>query len=407
MRLFNLISIAYRSLNKNKVRSFLTMLGIIIGVFSVIVMLSIGYGSREDIQDSIASMGTNVLMIFPGSSFRGGVAGGSGTGESLEMEDVTELAMISNSIRYISPVAQSSGQVIFGNANWNTSVIGVYDEYFEIRDLELSGGFRFSESEVRSAAKVCIVGQTVVDNLFGTDVDPIGQRIRIKKIPFTVIGVLESKGQSGMGQDQDDVIYAPYNTIKKRMKGTDNKVDQIYISAVSEEKITQATDDIDNYFRDKFHTPLSEDLPVSVRSQQEIADTFNSVSQSMIILLASIAAISLLVGGIGIMNIMLVSVTERTREIGLRMSVGARGRDIMRQFLLEAVLLSLLGGTLGVLGGIGISNILENSFGMSILIMSSSVLLSFMVAFGIGVFFGWYPARKASRLIPIDALRYE
>ncbi len=407
MRLYNLISIAFRSLNKNKVRSFLTMLGIIIGVFSVIVMLSIGQGARQSIQGSIASMGTNVLMIFPGSSFRGGVAGGSGTAESLEMEDVTGIGNTCNSVKWISPVTQSSGQVIYGNNNWNTSVNGVYQEFFEIRDLALSAGSMFTEADNRRASKVCVIGQTVVENLFGEYSDPIGQRIRIRKIPFTVIGVLESKGQSGMGMDQDDIIYAPYNTIKRRMKGTDQKVDQIYLSAVSEEKITQATNQVEEYFRDKFHVPLTEDLPVSIRSQQEIADTFNEVSQVMIVLLASIAAISLLVGGIGIMNIMLVSVTERTREIGLRMSVGARGRDIMRQFLLEAVLLSLLGGSVGVLSGIGVSDLLESAFGISVAILSSSVILSFMVAFGIGVFFGWYPARKASRLIPIDALRYE
>jgi putative ABC transport system permease protein len=407
MKIFNLLVIAYRSLNKNKVRSLLTMLGIIIGVASVIAMLAIGQGSRDAIQKQIASMGTNVIMIFPGASFRGGVATAAGTAITLKMEDVEAIRAQCPAVKYLSPVARAGGQVIAGNNNWNTSINGVYAEYLNIRNLELESGALFTADDEKRASKVCILGKTVSNNLFGEDVDPVGQKLRIRNIPFSVIGLLKQKGQSGMGQDQDDIILAPFSTIQKRMRGSSNDIQQVYISAISEVDIPIAQQQIDNLLRTRKNLSLSEDPPYNIRTQSEITQTATATSNTMITLLASIASISLLVGGIGIMNIMLVSVTERTREIGLRMAIGARGRDILRQFLFEAMLLSILGGLIGIAMGVGASKALVQFLGWPVTLTTYSIVLAFTFSTIIGIFFGWYPAKKAANLIPMDALRYE
>lgn len=407
MKLQNLFIIALRSLNKNKIRSLLTMLGIIIGVASVIAMLAIGQGSRDSIENQISGLGSNVIMVFPGATFRGGVATAAGSAQSLEMDDLEAIRANCPSVKYISPVARSGGQIIAGSNNWNSSVRGVYNEYFDIRNIEVESGSRFSETDEKRASKVCVIGKTVAENLFDEYTDPVGQRIRINKIPFTVIGLLKEKGQGGMGEDQDDIIYAPFSTVQRRMRGARQNIQQIYISAVSEEKIELASEEIDNLLRTRKNISKYEDAPFRIRTQTEIVEMFTSTSNTMIVLLAGIASISLIVGGIGIMNIMLVSVTERTREIGLRMAVGARGKDILRQFLLEAILLSLLGGFIGAVMGIFSSKLFVAIMGWPVTVSSFSVIMAFSFAFVVGVFFGWYPASKAARLIPMDALRYE
>jgi len=407
MSIINLLIIAYRSLNKNKLRSLLTMLGIIIGVGSVIAMLAIGHGSRDAIEKQIAGMGTNVIMIFPGASMRGGVATASGTALTFKMEDVEAIRSQCPAVKYLSPVARAGGQVIAGNNNWNTQIYGVYSEYLDIRNLELQSGERYSENDEKRAMKVCIVGKTVSDNLFGEDVDPVGQRIRIRNIPFTIVGWLKPKGQAGIGSDQDDIIYAPYSTIQKRMRGSSTDVQQIYVSAISEEDVPLAQEQIDSLLRVRKNLSATEDPPYFIRTQTELTETLTSTSDTMIALLASIASISLLVGGIGIMNIMFVSVTERTKEIGLRMALGARGKDILRQFLLEAMLLSILGGMIGIALGVGASKALVHFLGWPVTITSYSVFLAFTFATIVGIFFGWYPAKKAANLVPMDALRFE
>lgn len=407
MKLQNLFIIALRSLNKNKIRSLLTMLGIIIGVASVIAMLAIGQGSRDSIENQISGLGSNVIMVFPGATFRGGVATAAGSAQSLEMDDLEAIRANCPSVKYISPVARSGGQIIAGSNNWNSSVRGVYNEYFDIRNIEVESGSRFSETDEKRASKVCVIGKTVAENLFDEYTDPVGQRIRINKIPFTVIGLLKEKGQGGMGEDQDDIIYAPFSTVQRRMRGARQNIQQIYISAVSEEKIELASEEIDNLLRTRKNISKYEDAPFRIRTQTEIVEMFTSTSNTMIVLLAGIASISLIVGGIGIMNIMLVSVTERTREIGLRMAVGARGKDILRQFLLEAILLSLLGGFIGAVMGIFSSKLFVAIMGWPVTVSSFSVIMAFSFAFVVGVFFGWYPASKAAGLIPMDALRYE
>lgn len=407
MNYLNLFIVAFRSLAKNKVRTLLTMLGIIIGVASVIAMLAIGQGSRDSIERQIQEMGSNVIMVFPGASFRGGVASAAGTAATLDLDDVWAIRDECPSVKYITPVARTSAQVIAGANNWNTQVYGIYPEYFDIRSLKVEYGELFNDQDARRGTKVCLLGKTVIDNLFGEGVDPTGMNIRIRNIPFRVIGTVEAKGQSGMGTDQDDIIYAPFTTVQRRLLGQTDRVQQIYISAISEEYSSKAQEEIDQLLRQRKHIAQNDDAPFRIRSQEEILSMLTSTSQTMIILLASIAGISLIVGGIGIMNIMLVSVTERTREIGLRMAVGARGRDILRQFLLEAILLSLLGGTIGVALGIFSSRLFVNLLNWPVTVTSYSVVLAFVFSTIVGVFFGWYPARKAARLIPMEALRYE
>ena len=406
MRIGNILKASSRSLGKNKLRTFLTMLGIIIGVASVIAMLGIGEGSKENIQASISSLGTNTVMVTPGTISRGGVRLEAGSSQSLKREDAEAISERCENVMFVSPVVQKGSQIISGSQNWRTMVMGVFNDYFSIRNLNIQIGIGFSESDDRSAAKVCVVGQTVVLNLFGENVDPVGQVIRINRIPFKIIGMLEKKGQNAFGQDQDDVIVAPFSTVQKRMLSTTN-VNMIISSAKSEDLIENAKNEITELIRQRHKLTPDQDNDFTVRTQSDISNIFGSVSKVMTILLASIAGISLIVGGIGIMNIMLVSVTERTREIGIRLAVGARSRDVLIQFMIESVFISFMGGLIGIALGILVLELIARFGGWPITITVFSILLSFIFAAIVGIFFGWYPARKAARLDPIEALRYE
>ncbi len=408
MRIFNLVKVAYRSLMRNKLRSFLTMLGIIIGVASVIAMLAIGEGSNQNIKASIASLGTNSIMIFPGSNAQGGVRQGASTNQTLRVEDVEAIAANCDLVNHISPVDQKRAQVIYGSQNWSTMVMGVNNDYLIIRSLTLAQGSGFTTADDHAAAKVCIVGITVVLNLFGDEnANPIGEIIRVNSIPVKIIGVLSKLGQNTFGQDQDDVIIAPFSTVQKRMMSSSMYINSILASGKSEEQIDDAVDEVSSLLREKHKIAPSDDNDFTVRTQSDISNIFGTISKVMTILLASIASISLLVGGIGIMNIMLVSVTERTREIGIRMAIGAKGRDVLIQFMIESIVISFVGGLIGIALGITISELVAKFGGWPVVITMSSVLLSFLFSAAIGLFFGWYPARKAAALNPIDALRYE
>jgi len=393
-------------MSKNKLRTFLTMLGIIIGVASVIAMLAIGEGSRQNIQASVASLGINSVIIFPGAVSTGGVRLEAGTSTHLTRQDAEAISMRAPSVEYVSPVVQKGVQVVGGSQNWRTMIIGVLNDYFTIRSLNVVSGAFFSSQDDRAAAKVCLIGQTVVANLYGEGMDPVGQMIRIDNIPFKIIGMLEKKGQNSFGQDQDDVILAPFSTVQKRMLSTTN-VNSIICSAVSENQIDQATDEISFILRERHKLTAAEDNDFSVRTQTDISNIFGSISKVLTILLASIASISLLVGGIGIMNIMLVSVTERTREIGIRMAVGAKSKDILIQFMIESIFISFLGGVIGISLGIITSGLVARFGGWPVTVTLYSILLSFIFSAAVGLFFGWYPARKAASLNPIDALHYE
>ena len=406
MKIKNLLKAALRSLGKNKMRTFLTMLGIIIGVASVIAMLAIGQGSKQSIQAQISTLGTNVIMIFPQASNTGGVRMEAGSSQKMTLEDVTAIADRCPSVAYITPQVRSSGQLVNGNLNWRTSVFGVYPDYFDIRNLKLMSGNLFTMSDDRSATKVCVIGQTVVTNLFGANTDPVGSYIRINKIPFKIVGITEKKGQNAFGQDQDDMVIAPFSTVQKRLMAI-TYIQSMLASAKSEPQIPAASQEITDVLKAKHNLGPSEDPDFTIRTQTDIANAATATSGILTILLATIASISLLVGGIGIMNIMLVSVTERTREIGIRMSVGARGRDVLLQFLIEALLISLLGGLIGVTLGVLVSQLIANILSWPVSITVQSILMSFFFSSAIGIFFGWYPARKAAGLNPIDALRYE
>ena len=406
MNIKNLLKIAVRALVRNKLRAFLTMLGIIIGVASVIAMLAIGEGAKRNIRDEMSSMGTNLIMIMPNMQQRGGVSLGASSSMVLKMTDVDALRNEATALSEVSPQISASGQVIYGNQNTRTTVYGVSEEYLAIRKLTIESGRIFNSTEVRGMSKVCLLGQTVVEDLFGEGSDPVGLSIRIKNLPFLIIGVLEDKGESGMGQDQDDLILAPYTTVQRRLAAIDY-INGIYASAVTEEKSAQAIEEVTEILRRTHKLKESEEDDFRVMSQSELMETVSSITDIMTYLLGAIAGISLLVGGIGIMNIMFVSVTERTREIGLRMSIGGRGQDILRQFLVESIILSILGGALGVIFGYLIAKGAGSLMDSPTVITSRSVILAFAVCFVIGVFFGWYPARKAAGLNPIDALRYE
>ena len=401
MNVTNLLKIALRALANNKLRAFLTMLGIIIGVASVITMLAIGQGSKKSIQTQIAEMGSNMIMIHPGAEMRGGVRQDPSAMQTLKLDDFKSLQDETNFLSAVSPNVSSSGQLINGANNYPSSVTGVSPEYLEIRQLSIENGTMFTNADIQSSAKVCVIGKTIVDNLFPDGSDPIGKVIRFNKIPFKVVGVLKSKGYNSMGMDQDDVVLAPYTTVMKRLLAV-TYLQGIFASALTEDMTDNATEEITAILRKNHKLKESDDDDFTIRSQQELSTMLNTTTDLMTTLLACIAGISLVVGGIGIMNIMYVSVTERTREIGLRMSVGARGIDILSQFLIEAILISI-----GILIGIGASFAVKNIAHWPIYIQSWSVLLSFAVCTITGVFFGWYPAQKASNLDPIDAIRYE
>lgn len=406
MNFINLLKIAVKALSNNKLRGFLTMLGIIIGVASVITMLAIGQGSKESIRAQISEMGSNMIMIMPGTHERGGVRQSAESMQTLKEADYKSILNNANFVSAVSPIMQSSGQYINGANNYPSSMHGVSPEYLEIRKLKIDKGAMFTERDINSSAKVCVVGKTIIDNLFPGDDNPIGKVIRFNKVPFTIVGTLQSKGYNSMGQDQDDVVLAPYTTVMKRVLAIDY-IQSIFASALSEEKTEEAIDEITEILRTNHKLRESDEDNFTIRSQQELSNMISSTSDMMTILLACIAGISLLVGGIGIMNIMYVSVTERTREIGLRMSIGARGIDILSQFLIESVIISITGGIIGVLLGCGMAVIVKFILQWPISIQAYSVILSFLVCTITGIFFGWYPAKKASNLDPIEALRYE
>lgn len=406
MNFTNLLKIALRALNNNKTRGFLTMLGIIIGVASVITMLAIGQGSKRSIRAQISEMGSNMIMIHPGADRRGGVRQDPASMQSLKLEDFQAIAGETRYTSAVSPSVSSSGQVIYGANNYPSSVYGVNQEYLEIRKYSVGEGEIFTDQDILTSAKVCLVGKTIVDNLFTNGEDPLGKIIRFNKIPFKIIGVLTPKGYNSMGMDQDDLILAPYTTIQKRVLAITH-LQGIYASALTEELTEQAQEEIGELLQRNHKLKKEDDDDFTIRSQQELSSMMSSTTDMMTVLLACIAGISLLVGGIGIMNIMYVSVTERTREIGLRMSIGAKGRDILAQFLIEAILISVTGGIIGVVLGIGAAYVVKMALGWPIFVQVYSVVLSFVVCTVTGVFFGWYPARKASDLDPIEAIRYE
>jgi len=405
MNIINLIKIALKALANNKTRGLLTMLGIIIGVASVITMIAIGQGAKQGIQSQISEMGSNMIMIQPGGDMMsGGVRQSSSSMETLKMADYESIVAESRYLTAISPVVNSSGQVIFGSNNSPSTIYGVSQDYLDIRYYSIEDGAMFTDHDIQSAAKVCIVGKTVVDNLFTNGENPIGQVVRFKNIPFQIIGVLKSKGFNSMGMDQDDMILAPYTTIQKRVLAI-TYLQSLNASVVKEEYSGAAIDEITEILRRNHKLGLEDEDDFTIRSMEEISSMMNTVTDLLTLLLGAVAGISLIVGGIGIMNIMYVSVTERTREIGLRMSIGAKGVDILSQFLLESILISLTGGAIGVLLGFVFAMIISMFTPTSVQLWS--VILAFAVCTFTGVFFGWYPAKKAAQLDPIEAIRYE
>ena len=402
----NLIKIAVRALANNKLRGFLTMLGIIIGVASVITMLAIGQGSKRSIQAQISEMGSNMIMIHPGADVRGGVRQDASAMETLKLQDYEDIVDETRFVSAVSPSVNSSGQAIYGANNAPTTVYGISPDYLEIRRYKVEDGDMFTEQDIQTAAKVCVVGKTVVDNLFPDGSNPVGKVIRFQKLPVRIVGVLESKGYNSMGMDQDDLILAPYTTIQKKVLAITH-LQGITCSALKEEYTDQAIDEISEILRRNHKLKESDDDDFTIRSQQELSTMLTSTTDMMTVLLAAVAGISLLVGGIGIMNIMYVSVTERTREIGLRMSIGAKGIDILAQFLIESILISVTGGLIGVVFGVGAALVVNGVAHFPIYIQPWSVVLSFAVCTVTGVFFGWYPAKKAAQLDPIEAIRYE
>ena len=412
MNYSNLFKIAVRAIAANKTRSFLTALGIIIGIASVITMLAVGQGTKKSIQANIAEMGSNMIMIGPGADRRGGVRQDASSMETLKMNDYESIKDECTYIKAISPVVNKSGQFIYGNENAPSTIYGVNQDYMEIRQISVADGDMFTDADIKASAKVCILGQTVVDNLFPNGGDPIGKTVRFNSIPFRVIGVLKKKGYNSMGMDQDDLVLAPYTSVMKRILAQ-TYLGGIQCSAITEGVTEKATDQIttilrrNHKLRDATETTIADEDDFNIRSQEELSSMMTSTTDMLTILLGCVAGISLVVGGIGIMNIMYVSVTERTREIGLRMSVGARGIDILNQFLIEAIMLSVTGGIIGVMLGIGASYLIKSAAHWPIIIEGWTILMSFAVCTLTGVFFGWYPAKKAAQLDPIEALRYE
>ena len=405
MRLLETVMIAMDSLLRHKTRALLTMLGIIIGVGAVIAMVAVGQGASAAVDSQIASLGTNVLIIFPASMSHGGVSTGAGAAVTLDLDDMQAIREQAPAVAAISPTARTQRQVVAGNLNWSTNIQGGNTEFFRIRDWRIETGESYTEQDVRTGTKVCLVGKTVADNLFPGQ-DPVGQTLRIAKLPFRVIGTLGAKGQNAMGQDQDDIIIAPFATVQRKLLGIDF-VNMFVLSAVSKDRIPDAQTQVTEILRARHRLQPWDDDDFTIRNQSDIASAASATTGIMTTLLGSIASVSLIVGGIGIMNIMLVSVTERTREIGIRMAIGARRRDILQQFLIEAILLSVLGGLVGVALGLGVSKLISALAGWPVFISPASVALAFFFSAAIGMFFGFYPARKASGLSPIDALRYE
>jgi len=400
--------ISFRALKVNKMRSALTMLGIIIGVGAVIAMLAVGTGASKKISDQISSMGSNLLIILPGATTAGGVRMGSGTQPTLTMGDAEAIQKECPAVQDIAPVHSGVAQVVYGHQNWSTGVVGTTPSMLIVRDWSLAAGRSFTEQDVKSATKVCLLGQSVVDNLFG-DMDPTGQFIRIKNVPFVVNGVLAPKGQSAQGQDQDDTILIPVTTAQKKLFGTSfpGMVRIIMVKAKSTEDLSSAEKQINELLRQRHHIGPKQDNDFTVRNLTQVMQTAEQSTKVMTLLLGAIASVSLLVGGIGIMNIMLVSVTERTREIGIRMAIGAKTWDIRLQFLIEALTLSLIGGVAGIILGISGSKLISTLAGWTTIISPFSVLMAFGFSGLVGIFFGFYPAYKASLLDPIEALRYE
>ena len=406
MNITNLFKIALRALANNKMRAFLTMLGIIIGVASVIAMLAIGQGSKISIQNQISDMGANMIMIHPGADLRGGVRQDPSSMQTLKLENFEAIRQHSKLVSAVSPNVTSSGQLIAGANNYPSQVTGVNGDYLHIRQLKVKEGIMFSENDIKTSAKVCVIGKTIVDNLFPDGSSPIGKVIRFNQVPFKVIGVLQPKGYNAMGFDQDAIVLAPYTTVMKRLLAQ-TYLNSIFASAVEEKYSPLAVEEISQILRREHNLQEWQEDDFTIRTQEEISSMLNTTTTLMTTLLACIAGISLIVGGIGIMNIMYVSVTERTKEIGLRMSVGARGVDILSQFLIEAILISITGGIIGVLFGCGISLLIKYVANWPVFIQPWSVLLSFAVCTVTGIFFGWYPAKKAANLDPIEAIRYE
>lgn len=402
------IKISFRALRVNKMRSSLTMLGIIIGVGAVIAMLAVGTGASQRIAQQISSMGSNLIMIVPGATTTGGVRMGSGTQPTLTLSDTEAILKESRAVSDVAPVLSGVAQVVYGHQNWSTGVVGTTPGMLNVRDWPLASGRSFTQQDVRSATKVCLLGQTVVDNLFG-DMDPIGQVIRIKKIPFAVAGVLALKGQSPQGQDQDDTIYVPVTTAQKKLFGTTfpGMVRTIMVKAKSTEELVSAERQITELLRQRHRIGPKQENDFTVRNLTQFMQAQEESTKAMTLLLGAIASVSLLVGGIGIMNIMLVSVTERTREIGIRMAIGAKTWDIRLQFIIEALILSLIGGIAGIIAGVSGSLIISTLAGWSTVVSPFSILLAFGFSGLVGIFFGFYPAYKASLLDPIEALRYE
>ena len=406
MSLINLFRIALRALQRNKLRAFLTMLGIIIGVASVIAMVAIGQGSKKSIQDQLSSMGSNMITIRPNSNVTAGARLDFSSVQTLTEQDILAIKKQAQYVNGVSPAVTQRGQVINGNMNWNTSLQGVSPDFLSIRNWQLSSGIPFTDADVKTADKVCLLGQTVVTNLFTNGENPVGNIIRFNTIPFKVIGVLAQKGENAFGQDQDDIVLTPYSTVQKRITAS-IYFQNIYCSAIDQASTDKAVDELTTILRTSHRLRASDEDDFTIRTQAELINTFSSTSELLTVLLGAIAGISLVVGGIGIMNIMYVSVTERTKEIGLRMSLGARGKDILLQFLVEAILISITGGLIGIALGITSSKLISIFLKWPTLVSESSVTLSFLVCAITGIFFGYYPAQKASRLDPIEALRYE
>lgn len=407
MNILNLIKISFTALARNKGRSFLTMLGIIIGIASVIVMVSIGQSSTQNVRSELSGMGSNMIMIMPARSMRGGVDMGSGN--SLNKKDLEILEKNTKYVEHVSPMVSSGAQLVFGANNHSGSLTGVSPCYLDIRKYELSSGIMFSENDLKSNAKVCVVGQTVVDKLFTNKENPIGQTIRCGRVPLKIIGVLASKGQNQMGQDQDDIVLVPYTTIMTRFSGNKNRnsFSMLFASATSEEESEMAATEITYLLRNSHGIKEGQEDDFDIRTQEELLSTMSNITEVLTYLLTAIAAISLIVGGIGIMNIMYVTVTERTKEIGLRMAIGAKRKDVMLQFLSESVILSLVGGLIGIIIGVTLALVVAHMLGWASVVSQTAIGISFLVCVATGVFFGWYPARKAANMDPITALRYE